>query len=44
MTEVGEIRENFTADIIGVKGNPLVNISLLENVDFVMKNGKIVKQ
>ena len=44
MTEVGEIRENFTADIIGVKGNPLVNISLLENIDFVMKNGKIVKQ
>jgi len=44
MSDSGEIRENFAADIIGVKGNPLENISLLENVDFVMKNGKIVKQ
>jgi imidazolonepropionase-like amidohydrolase len=41
---VGEIKENFAADIIGIKGNPLVNISLLEDVNFVMKNGKIVKQ
>jgi len=41
---VGEIKENFAADIIGIKGNPLVNISLLEDVKFVMKNGKIVKQ
>ena len=43
LSDVGEIRENFAADIIGVKGNPLVNISLLENVDFVMKNGNVVK-
>jgi len=41
---VGEIKENFAADIIGIKGNPLLNISLLEDVNFVMKNGKIVKQ
>ena len=44
MNDTGAIREDFAADIIGVKGNPLENISLLENVDFVMKNGKIVKQ
>ena len=42
-SNTGEIRENFAADIIGVKGNPLENISLLENVVFVMKNGNIVK-
>ena len=42
-SDTGEIRENFAADIIGVKGNPLENISLLENVVFVMKNGNIVK-
>ena len=42
-SDVGEIRENFAADIIGIKGNPLENISLLENVDFVMKNGNVVK-
>ena len=44
MKTTGAIRENFTADIIGVTGNPLEDITLLENVDFVMKNGKIVKQ
>ena len=43
LSDVGEIRENFIADIIGIKGNPLENISLLENVDFVMKNGNVVK-
>ena len=44
MNDTGEIRENFAADIIGIKGNPLEDITLLENVDFVMKSGKIVKQ
>ena len=44
MNDTGEIRENFAADIIGITGNPLEDITLLENVDFVMKGGKIVKQ
>ena len=44
MNDTGEIRENFAADIIGITGNPLEDITLLENVDFVMKSGKIVKQ
>ena len=44
LSDVGEIKENFTADIIGIKGNPLEDISLLENVDFVMKHGHVVKQ
>ena len=44
LNDTGEIRENFAADIIGVKGNPLENISLLENVVFVMKNGNVVKR
>ena len=44
LNDVGEIKENFTADIIGIKGNPLEDISLLENVDFVMKHGHVVKQ
>jgi imidazolonepropionase-like amidohydrolase len=44
LNDTGEIRENFAADIIGIKGNPLENISLLENVVFVMKNGNIVKR
>ncbi|MFQ3206844.1 MAG: imidazolonepropionase-like amidohydrolase [Glaciecola sp.] len=41
---LGQIKAGYLADIIAVKGNPLENISLLENVQFVMKNGKIYKQ
>ena len=44
LSDTGEIQENFSADIIGIRGNPLENISLLENVVFVMKNGNIVKR
>jgi len=37
----GAIQPGFRADIIAVKGNPLENIQLLENVNFVMKSGKV---
>jgi len=37
------IKKNYEADIIGVKGNPLKDITILENVSFVMKDGIIVK-
>ena len=40
---IGEIKETFDADLIGIKGNPLDDISLLENVHFVMKEGQIIK-
>ena len=39
----GSIEVGKWADIIAVKGNPLENIELLENVHFVMKDGKIYK-
>ncbi len=42
--EIGSIEIGFMADIIGMKGNPLDDISLLQNVGFVMKNGVIYKQ
>ena len=41
--EFGSIEKGKKADIIGVHGNPLENISVLENVVFVMKDGKIYK-
>lgn len=41
--DIGAIKVGAYADIIAVKGNPLSNISLLEEVRFVMKNGDIVK-
>jgi imidazolonepropionase-like amidohydrolase len=31
------------ADLVAVKGNPLEDISLMEKIDFVMKDGKVVK-
>ena len=41
--EVGQIKEGFFADIIAVNENPLVKITTLENVIFVMKDGVIYK-
>lgn len=43
MNKVGEIKEGFYADIVGVSSNPLNDIRSLERVVFVMKNGKIYK-
>ena len=40
---IGEIKESFDADIVAVMGNPLDDITLLENIDFVMKEGQIIK-
>ena len=40
---IGQIKENYFADIVGVKSNPLNNISSLEDVSFVMKDGQIYK-
>jgi imidazolonepropionase-like amidohydrolase len=41
---LGKIKTNYLADIIAVKGNPLEDITLLQQVGFVMKEGKIYKQ
>ena len=40
---VGEIAPGMFADIIAVEGDPLEDISELEDVDFVMKGGVIYK-
>ena len=41
---VGAIQPGLYADIIAVDGNPLDNISEMEDVDFVMKGGVVYKQ
>jgi imidazolonepropionase-like amidohydrolase len=43
-TELGQININYRADIIAVKGNPLIDITLLQQVMFVMKDGKVYKK
>jgi imidazolonepropionase-like amidohydrolase len=40
---IGAIEVGRFADIIAVKGNPITDISVLENVIFVMKDGKVYK-
>jgi imidazolonepropionase-like amidohydrolase len=42
--EIGVIAAGRRADLVAVRGNPLQNIALLENVEFVMKAGVVFKQ
>ena len=42
--KVGECTKGAFADLIAVKGDPLQQIQLLEQVKFVMKDGKVYKQ
>jgi imidazolonepropionase-like amidohydrolase len=42
--EIGSIELSKAADLIAVKGDPIVNISVMSNVSFVMKDGVIYKQ
>jgi imidazolonepropionase-like amidohydrolase len=41
--DLGTIQPGMLADMIAVKGDPLKNIRLLENVQWVMKGGTIIK-
>src|SRR6266478_1088403 len=42
--EVGSIKPGKFADVIAVSGDPLREVSVLEQVDFVMKDGAVYKQ
>ena len=41
--KLGSIESGKIADIIAVKGNPIKDITFLQEVVFVMKEGKIYK-
>jgi len=41
--KLGQIKTGYAADIIAVEGNPLKNISTLEQIPFVMKAGIVYK-
>ena len=39
---LGSIEVGKIADLVAVKGDPLTNISNMENISFVMKDGKVI--
>ena len=41
--QLGSLVEGKVADIIAVNGNPVEDITILEEVDFVMKSGRVYK-
>ena len=41
--QFGSLAEGKIADIIAVNGNPVEDITILEEVDFVMKSGRVYK-
>ena len=41
--EIGRIAPGYSADIIAVSGNPLTDVTVLENVDWVMVRGVVVE-
>jgi len=42
--QIGELKPGYYADVIAVPGNPLEDITTLQHVRFVMKNGDVVRQ
>jgi len=40
---IGTLAPGKDADIIAVRGDPLADVRLLENVGFVMKHGRVHK-
>ena len=41
--EIGRIAVGYSADIIAVEGNPLDDVRVLENVDWVMVRGRVME-
>src|ERR1039458_6619661 len=42
--QIGELKPGYFADIVAVPGNPLDDITAVERVSFVMKNGTVVRR
>ena len=42
-SRVGAVAPGLMADLVAVKGSPLEDITLLENVDVVVKGGLVFK-
>ncbi len=42
--QIGALESGYMADVVAVTGDPLQDISVLENVSFVMKGGVVYKK
>ena len=42
--QIGALRPGYMADIVAVPGNPLEDITTLQKVSFVMKNGMVYRK
>jgi imidazolonepropionase-like amidohydrolase len=42
--QIGELKAGYAADIVAVPGNPLDDISNLQKVSFVMKDGSVYRK
>ena len=42
--QISELKPGYYVDIVAVPGNPLEDITVVEQVRFVMKSGEIVRQ
>ena len=43
-TVLGSVEAGYAADIVAVKGDPLKDVKLLQNIQFVMKDGTVYKK
>ncbi|MDJ0643951.1 MAG: amidohydrolase family protein, partial [Erythrobacter sp.] len=41
--QIGKLAPGFSADIIAVDGNPLADVTVLEDVNFVMVRGRVIE-
>ncbi|HSJ77633.1 MAG TPA: amidohydrolase family protein [Erythrobacter sp.] len=42
-SQIGRLAPGYSADIIAVDGNPLADVAVLEQVDFVMVRGRVIE-
>jgi imidazolonepropionase-like amidohydrolase len=42
--QIGALKSGYMADVIAVSGDPLQDISVLQNIEFVMKGGVVYRR